>query len=171
MRFAPLLVLAAILAAAACGDNASSNPQVDPREVEQLLVQRQKERNPALRVSAATCPAGIAARQGESFRCIVDVEGQPAPFAVTLAEVLGGERVRYDFRPLQAIIDLQGTLNFLRSRLDDEWRSAAIDCGPGRARVVDVGAIIDCTISRPPATRRVQAVVEDLDGTVRLEER
>jgi len=156
---------------AACGSNAASGPRVDAHQVERLLVQRQKERNPALRIGAATCPQGLEARQGESFQCTVDVEGQPARFNVTLAEVLGGEKVRYDFRPLQAVVDMAGTLNFLRSHLENEWRNATIDCGQARARVVTVGTVIECTVTNPTATRHIRAVVEDIDGTVRFEER
>lgn len=162
-------VLALVLAA--CGAAASGPPTVNAGEVERLLVQRQKERNPSLRVGGAECPTGIAARAGVSFRCTVDVEDQPAPFTVTLSEVLGRERVRYDFRPLQAVVDVVGTANFLRGQLEGDWRSAAIDCGASRARVVNVGTVIDCTVVKPAATRHIQAIVEDIDGTVRLEER
>lgn len=168
------LILAAGLLAlvlVACGGGGSGRPTVNAGEVERLLVQRQKERNPSLRIGGAQCPAGVAARTGVSFRCTVEVEGQPAPFTVTLSEVLGRERVRYDFRPLQAVVDVAGTANFLRGQLEGDWRSAAIDCGASRARVVSVGTVIDCTVVKPPATRHIQAIVEDIDGTVRLEER
>lgn len=168
MRVVPVV---ALLVLAACGNNAAGTPRVNAEQVEQLLVQRQIERNPSLRIGEATCPSGIAARQGDSFQCTVDVEGQPAAFNVTLAEVLGNERVRYDFRPVQAVVDMAAALNLLRSKLEGDWRSATIDCGAARARVVNVGTVIDCTVSKPPATRRIQAIVEDINGTIRLQER
>ena len=148
----------------------SAVPRVDRKEVEGLLVQRQVERNPRLKVESATCPDGVAARQGEAFDCTVTVEGVEAGFRVTIAEVLG-DHVRYDLQARQAIVDVAGVVDFLRSRLEEGWRTARIDCGQAKVRLLDPGAALECTVFDGTTTRYVQAVVEDRDGTVVLRER
>ncbi len=165
------LVLAAAVALAGCGEGGpvGATPTVPDEDVETLLVQRQRERNPALRVSDARCPEDVAARQGERFLCTVDVEGQAAGFEVTVAEVLG-RKVTYELRPVQAVIDVVGVVDFLRSRLEPEWRAARIDCGPNRVRLVEVGGAVECSAFSGTAVRRFRAVVEDRDGTVALAE-
>jgi hypothetical protein len=138
--------------------------------VELQVALKAKERAPRLTVGKATCPTDVAARVGESFECSVDIEGQRARFTVTIAEILG-KQVQFDIRPAQAIIDLSTVTDFLRSRLDDHWKTAKIDCGQAKVRLADVGATIDCTVFDGSTTRYIQAVVEDRDGAVSLRER
>lgn len=145
-------------------------PKVDPEQVETLLVQRQRERSPGLKASGASCPKNVEAREGETFRCTVEVEGQSAQFAVTISEILGGT-ARFDLRPVQAIIDVEGVVAFLRSRLEEPWRTARVDCGQAKVKLVEVGGVIECTVFDGTTTRYIQAVVEDRDGTVSLRER
>jgi hypothetical protein len=164
----------AIVSLCACGGGSgatsAASRRIDKAELETLLVQRQKERNPSLPVGKATCPADVAARRGETFQCLLEVEGQAARFSVTVAEIKG-DKARYTFRPLQAIVDVSGVVTFIRSRLDPDWRSARIDCGRAKVRVVDVSSAIECTVFNGTATRYIQAVVEDADGTVTVRER
>jgi hypothetical protein len=163
--------MAAALGLASCGDDTTGPARtVDHRQVEGLLMQRQAERNPRIRVESASCPEGVVARQGTNFECRLVVEGQTARFTVTVSEVLG-TRVRYDIRARQAIVDVAGVVDFVRSRLEGPWREALVDCGRQSARVVEVGGVIDCAVADGLTTRRVQAVVEDLDGTFSLRER
>jgi hypothetical protein len=168
--WAAVVVLGAgATAGCGAGSGATGTPKVDAKQVEGLLVERQRERDPALRASSATCPSGVEARQGESFRCSVMVEGQSAQFTVTISEVLG-TTAHYDIQPIYAIVDVQQVSDFLRSRLELDWRSAQIDCGQARVRIVDVGTAIACNVSNGATTRHVDAVVEDLDGTVSFQE-
>ena len=122
-----------------------------------------------MRFANASCPEDVAARQGESFECSVDVEGETVAVRVRITELLG-ERARYEFRPAKAIVDVVGVTNFIRSRVEASFR-LTVDCGPARARVLDIGGVIDCTATDGVTTRSIQAVVEDLDGTVSLRER
>jgi hypothetical protein len=168
VRGAGAVLLLAVLAAG-CGRGGATPPRVDAAQVEGLLLQRQKERSPTLRFDAADCPEDVPARQGETFECSLEVEDQPVRVRVTITEVLG-ERTRYEFRPAKAIVDVVGVTNFIRSRLDEPWR-LGVDCGPARARVLDIGGVIECTAFDGTFTRYIQAVVEDLDGTVTLQER
>jgi hypothetical protein len=163
---------AALLLLGGCGGGRSSSatPVVNPEDVETLLVQRQAARAPRLEVGEAACPSGVAARRGETFRCTLAVEGLDAPFEVTVAQVEGGT-VTYEARPLLAIVDVGSVADFLRSRLEPEWQAAQVDCGPARARLLDVGAALECTAFDGAVTRYVQAVVEDRSGTVVLRER
>lgn len=166
-------VAAALVVLAACGgtaSNASASRRVNQAQVELQLVLRAKERSPRLTVGKATCPDNVAARAGESFECAVEIEGQRARYTVTISEILGNQ-AQFDFRPVQAIIDLSSLSDFLRSRLDEHWRTAKIDCGQAQVRLTDVGSTIDCTVFDGASTRYIQAVVEDRDGGVSLKER
>ena len=166
-------VVVAVLTMAACGGDSASAVKVrrvDRQQVEGLVVQRQKERNPALRVGTATCPSNVEARVGETFTCTVEVEDQAAHVTVTVSEVLGAE-ARYDLRPVEAVVDVTSVVAFVRSRLDADWRDARIDCGQVKARVVAVGSAIECTVFNGTTTRYIQAVVEDRDGSFSLRER
>jgi len=163
-------VVAAALVVAACGSGADEATRlVDREQVEGLLKQRQTERNPRLAVESASCPDGVAARQGDAFECTVVIEGVQAPFTVTVAEVLG-QQVRYDLRARVAIVDVARVVDFLRSRLEPPWRTAGIDCGAGKVRLVEVGGALDCTVSDGTRTRSIKAVVEDREGTINLQE-
>ena len=166
-------ILAAALLSGACGGSEveGASRTVDREQVEGLLRQRQTERNPRLRVQSASCPDGVAARAGETFECIVVIEGVQAPFTVTIAEVLG-DQVRYDLRSRLAIVDVVGVADFIRSRLEESWRATArVDCGNVKVRLVEVGGTVDCTVTNGTQTRSIQAVVEDRDGTFTLRER
>lgn len=167
-----LAALVAAVLAGACGTagGGSATARVDPKQVEALLTRRQVEAHPGLKVESVTCPAGVAAHRGETFDCTVVVEGLAATYAVTIADVLGKE-VRYDLQARRAIVDVAGVVAFLRSRLDADWRTAAVDCGAAKAMLVDVGGVVACTVSDGTTIRHIDAVVEDRDGTVELQER
>jgi hypothetical protein len=164
--------MAAGLVAAGCGAGVTADQvqRVDTAEVELLLVQKQKERSPNLRVGQAACPGDVRALAGESFECTLEIEGTPVRFRVKLTEIVGRE-ARYEIRPTKPIVDVVGLAAFLRSRLEEDWRAAAIDCGRFKVRVVDIGSSLDCLISNGREIRVVEAVVEDLDGSVTLREK
>lgn len=162
-----------LVVAAACGDAAggpTTETRVDPHQVETLLVQSVEDHSPDLSVSGATCPPKVPARSGDTFQCTVDVEGAKAGFTVQIAAVTG-EQARYTFKPNQAIVDISGLSDFVRSQLDSAWQSAAIDCGKAKARLADVGDTIECTVFNGQTTRYITATVEDKDGSVSLSER
>jgi hypothetical protein len=163
---------ALVIFGAGCGTASNANPirRVDQSQVELQLVLRAKERLSRLTIGKARCPADVAARVGETFECSVDVEGQRARYNVTISEILGNE-AQYDFRPAQAIVEPSAVADFIKNRLDEHWKTARIDCGQAKVRLADVGATIDCTVFDGVATRYIQAVVEDRDGTVTLKER
>jgi hypothetical protein len=173
VRRSPILPAAVVLLLAACGGGdvgATRARQVDRKQVEALVVQRQKERHPGFRVGTASCPEGVEARSGETFTCTVDIEGQAARITVTVSEVLGSE-ARYDLRPADAIVDVAGVVAFVTSRLEPDWRDARVDCGQSRVRIAAVGSAVECTVFNGTTTRYIQAVVEDRDGSVSLRER
>ena|SRR5947209_470096 len=167
-----LAALGAVLLAACGGGSGSATKvrRVDRKQVEGLVVQREKERNPALRIGTATCPSDVEARVGETFTCTVEVEGQVAHVNVTVSEILGAE-ARYDLRPVEAVVDVTSVVAFVRSRLEADWQDARVDCGAAKARVTAVGSAIECSVFNGITTRYIQAVVEDSDGSVSLRER
>lgn len=164
------IVLALLSACGGSDAGAARVPRVDRKQAEALLIQRAKERYPAFRVEAATCPSGVEARVGENFTCTVQVEGQSARFTLSVSEVLG-TRARYDIRPVDVIVDVSGVVAFVRSRLDPDWRGATVDCGQSKVKVAAVGGAVECTAFNGTTTRYIQAVVTDLDGSIELRER
>ena len=171
MRTVAAAIVLSLLAACGGPDaGAARVPRVDRKQAEALLVQRAKERYPAFHVDGATCPTDVEARVGESFTCTVDVEGQAARYTLTISEMLGSQ-ARYDIRPIDVIVDVAGVAAFVRSRLEDDWRAATVDCGRSKVKVAAVGAAIECTAFNGSTTRYIQAVVDDVDGSISLRER
>lgn len=166
------LATCALALLVACGSDGSATTGglIQAEDVETLLVQRERQRHPSLRVGEARCPDGVVASEGKRFGCRLDVEGVDALFEVTLSEV-SGANVSYDIRPALAIIDVAAVADFVRSRLGADWSTAEVNCGPAKARLLDVGAVLECTVFNGTVTRYIQAVVEDRAGTVVLRER
>lgn len=174
MRAASLLRTAAAVLAGALGACESSpaipsGERLEAAEVEQALEQAQHERLPDLRVGDASCPPQIDARAGERFECTVPIEGIELRFVVRVAEVIAG-RARYEFRPTRAVVELSRLAGFVRAQLDPAWRTASVDCGPSRIRVLDVGGLLECRVTNGSETVLVEAIVEDLDGTLTVRE-
>ena len=160
------------LGAAACGEasSAATTRRVNRAQVELQLTLKAKEQSPRLTIGKATCPSDVTARAGVTFQCSVQIEGQAVRYNVTISDVLGSQ-AQYEFRPILAIIDLSTVADFIRSKLDEHWRGATIDCGKAKFRLAGVGDTIDCTIYDGVTTRYIQALVEDPDGSISVRER
>jgi hypothetical protein len=173
-RSSTALTLLAVVAlgAVACGGTTSSSAprRVNKAQVELQLTLKAKEQSPRLTIGKATCPSDVTARTGVTFECSVQIEGQAVRYDVTISDILGSQ-AQYEFKPVQAIIDLSTVVDFIRSRLDEHWRTATIDCGRAKFRLAEVGATIDCTVFDGASTRYIQAFVENSDGTISLGER
>lgn len=169
-RSAVALAALAVLAGCETATPASSVPRIDRHQVETLVAQRARERNPGMMIGASSCPTGVVAQTGQSFQCSVLVEGQPVRYEVKVTAV-DGERVRYELRPLQPVVRVEDVADFVRGLLEESWRTADIDCGPAQIKVVDVGAILDCVAFTGTGTRFFEVEVEDRDGTLSLRER
>lgn len=164
------------LALPGCGGGSSTStatasaPQVDRQQIQSLISSRVHDRTPALAIGAVTCPQGIQALQGVNFQCTVLVEGEPVGYQVTVTRV-AGDQASYDIQALQTVVDVGSVVSFVRGLLDDQWRSAVIDCGKAKARVVAVGTTIDCTVFNGRTTRYIQVTVDDKDGALRAAEK
>jgi hypothetical protein len=157
----------------ACGGDedrkatAAGDRQVGTADVERLLVSTQKRPSPGLRVGTASCPDQVRLANGTRFTCTVRIEGTEAPYAVTLRDVdAAGATGRFALAPAKPIIDVARVVRLIRGELQPTARAATVSCGPARARVVEVGAAIACTITLGDAVQKVRTVVKDLKGTV-----
>ena len=176
MTFRGAAVLVATLVLAACARSGretqpGNDPSrlVDTEEVESVLVATQRRSSPDLSVGPASCPRGVAAIEGATLECSVTVEGTPAPYRVTVRNGAGGGGgLRYDVRPAKAIL--------LMSKVTEAIRQAsssppeAVDCGPARVRIVEVGATFDCAVSQRERVSTVRVLVESLEGAVSFKE-
>jgi len=165
------LVLAALLAG--CGGGAergtapARNELVGTADVERLLVSTQKRKSPKLRVGAASCPDQVPLANGTRFTCTIQIEDAEAPYAVTLRDVdAAGATGRFALAPAKPIIDVSRIVRLIRGKLQPAARDATVRCGAAKVRVVEVGATIACTITLGDTVQKVDAVVEDLRGTV-----
>lgn len=108
----------------------------------------------------------MPAKVKSTFECIVTIEGVDAPYKVTLTSVDSGTG-HFDFENAKPIIDTSKVVAFITEQLQSQGLSGVdVGCGDAKVRVVDIGDTIDCTISDDQDTQTVQAVVEDLEGTV-----
>jgi len=140
---------------------------VNTGEVEQQLVDAQKEASPDLDVGEAACPSDVKAEIGSTFECVVTVAGVEAPYAVTLTGIdTDTERGQFDLKPAKAIIATDKVVAFLRAQLNESSRGARVDCGPAKVKVLDVGATFDCTLGDARSTQTVTLRAEDVEGTV-----
>ena len=169
-------VLAAALCAmalAAAGCSTPSEPEttadpasrgVDTRDIEQLLVARQKSQSPDFDVRDPSCPARIIVAEGETFQCTVIVEGVVVPYQVTLRDVNQNSKTAgYDLRPAKAILSIPKLVEALQRNSP----GARIDCGPERVKVLDTGATFDCTVTDAAgAAQKITLRVNDLQGNV-----
>jgi Domain of unknown function (DUF4333) len=171
----PRLVALALLALlAACGGATEQRIAAPGRdelvgtgEVERLLVTTQRRKSPGLRVGAASCPDQVRLANGSTFTCTVQIEGTPAPYAVTLRDVDAAKATgRFALAPAKPIIDVARIVGLIRGKLRPSARGATVRCGSAKVRVVEVGGSIACTITLGDAVQKVTAVVKDLQGTV-----
>lgn len=137
---------------------------VDTRDIEQLLVAKQKAQSPDFDVRDPSCPARIIVAEGETFQCTVVVEGVIVPYQVTLRDVNADSKTAgYDIRPAKAILSIPKLVEALQRNSP----GSRIDCGPERVKILDPGATFDCTVT--PAQGVPQPVtlrVNDIDGNV-----
>ncbi len=172
MRAVAPVLAAAALALAACSSS-SKNPAitadpasrgVDTRDIEQLLVAKQKAQSPDFDVRDPSCPARIVVADGETFRCTVVVEGVVVPYQVTLRDVNENSKTAgYDLRPVKAILSIPKLVDALQRNSP----GARIDCGPDRVKVLDPGATFQCTVTTAQgASQPVTLRVNDIDGNV-----
>ena len=165
------LLAAALVMCAACsspskpadtGDSAGRG--VDARDIESLLVAKQKALSPDFDVRDPSCPARIIVAEGETFQCTVVVEGVVVPYQVTLRDVNENSKTAgYDLRPAKAILSIPKLVDALQRNSP----GSRIDCGPDRVKVLDEGATFQCTVTDAQGVRQpVTLRVKDRDGNV-----
>lgn len=151
----------------ACGSGKSAEKPsppptvVESQEVENAIVAAQKRATPDLDVRDPSCPARIVVSEGATFQCTVAVEGVIVPYEVTLT----GARttLRYNIAPAKAIL----LIPKLVTALQYNTPGSHIDCGPDRVRVLDVGAVFECTVTDAAnKAQRVTLKVNDVEGNV-----
>ncbi|MEA2446908.1 MAG: hypothetical protein QOK47_545 [Actinomycetota bacterium] len=137
-------------------------------DLEDQMVAAQEEQAPDLEVQGAKCPEEVPAKVGTKFQCTVTIEGVEAPYDVTLNSVEGGQG-HFDFINAKPIIDTTKVVEFISQRLETQGVTGIdVACGESKVQIVEIGDSIPCTISDDQDTQTIQAVVEDLQGTVSL---
>ena len=173
---AVLIALLAVLAA--CGNDTvdgsegSSDDEtrttegaLDTTPAEQTLVARQKQATPDLSVGEARCPGRVELRNGATFGCSVLVEGLPAPYTVTVTDVdRDAKTADFEFELTRAVLSTAKLRDAVLQTLSD--KSAQVDCGPGKARLAAVDAIIECSVTDKEGSRSATLRVVDIEGKV-----
>ena len=93
---------------------------------------------------------------------------------MTVTEVDASEGTfKTQWKPTRAILAVDQIVKHLESRLQDQApnANATVDCGTAPVRIVEVGGAIECTISEGSNRLVVRGVVQDVDGSVRFEQR
>ena len=150
---------------------------VATESIQRKLVEEQRKRTPNLAVGAAACTDGAPTDTGASVACTVEVEGLAVPFTVTLlgsdAESLGGAE-SYEFHLARPMVDVTALVSGIRSQAATQLKVAperlAVDCGPAKVQLVDVGGTVACTVNDGRTTRRLTAVVNDVNGSTTITE-
>ena len=170
-RAAAAVVAGVALSTASCsgsesGSSSDAAPEpVDTAEVESLLVATQRRASPEFTVGQASCPDQVAVSEGVTFNCTVLVEGVPAPYVVTFADVNSRSQTgRYDLRPAKAILSVPKLVELVKSLATDP--AARVDCGPAKVRVADVGTTLECRLTDTRGDLTVNLRVDDIEGKV-----
>ena len=166
-RAVAVAVVVALVALGGCSVSVGSSGGVNTDEVEQQLVDAQKQASPDLDVGRAVCPSDVKPEIGSTFECVITVAGVEAPYAVTLTGIdENEERGQFDLRPAKAILATDKVVEFLRGQLDESSTGARVDCGAAKVKVLDVGGTFDCTVSEAGGSQTVILRAEDTEGTV-----
>ena len=156
------LAAAALLLLAGCGES----PGYDAGAVEAYLAKSQAATfAPTGHVGRATCPSGLALREGMTFTCTLAVSGSRLPYRVRLTHVHGD--VSVSAVPKGVLVSGTKMRAFVRSTLPRQAHAADVDCG-GPFVVAPVGSSIDCTLVLGSQTRPVKVKVLDAAGRVSI---
>jgi uncharacterized RDD family membrane protein YckC len=173
LALVPVALVAVLLALSAyyASVTGSAAWTIDSARVEDALGRDMKESNPGLRVGGVACPEGIRTVEGATFQCTAEVEGEQAPFRVTVTEVDASTgEVKTTWKPTKAILVIDKLVKHLKSSVQDQTPNATVDCGTAPVRVVEVGGAIECIISEGSNRLVVRGVVQDAEGSVRFEQ-
>lgn len=157
------LVVAAALLLVACGSNS-----YDAGTIEKYLKESQQGKVRGLPIGDASCPKDVTLKEGVTFRCTLQIAGEPAPYTVTLTNV-DADKIHISLEPAKALIATAAVADLVRSGLQPRYRDAAkINCGDKQLIVADPGTKIGCIVK--VGSDQVQAVarVENKDGKVVL---
>jgi len=151
VRVAALSAAAAAtgLLLAGCG-----NVTVDHRQVEQQLVGLVANQEPGASATAS-CPSGIVARRGASFRCSVRIDNDPVEYTVTVTTV-NGSHYETAAAPSAAVVDTSQVAVAVRQQLG---APATVSCGRARFVQVPAGATLSCQVT--VGSRHETLVVDD----------
>ncbi|HET7489853.1 MAG TPA: hypothetical protein VFJ85_18135 [Acidimicrobiales bacterium] len=150
---------------------------VDSRlTVEQQLLAIQKKQTPDLTVDNASCPNGQPVGDlGATVGCTVRADGVEIPYTVTVVAIgpasEGGIR-SYQFRPARPVVIVTQLVATIREQSAAQLKVApealAVDCGPAKIQVLDIGGKIRCTLNDGTTTRTLEAVVTDENGSTKI---
>lgn len=165
MRIPLTVITAAVVAFAlgACGEN-----RYDAGKVESLLKQTQEGKLRGLPMGEAKCPDDVKLTEGVTFRCTLEIAGEPAPYKVTLTNVKA-DKVTVSAEPAKALIATQAIVDFVRAQLTPELRSKSLTCGDKKLLIADPGTKIGCVLTIDGKENQIVLRVKDTKGNVVLE--
>lgn len=156
-------LLACALLFAGCSSNA-----YDAAAVENYLEESQQGKVRGLPIGEASCPEDVELTEGVTFRCTLEIAGEPAPFAVKLTNV-DADEVTINLEPAKALIATAGVVDLVRNGLQERYRDAAkIGCGDKQLIVADPGTKIGCIVQVGGERAQAVARVENKQGKVVL---
>lgn len=160
----PAATLAVAAGIAGCGSNA-----YDAGKIESYLKDSQQGKVRGLPLGDATCPRDVELTEGVTFRCKLEIAGEPAPYKVRLTNV-DADEVTVNLEPARALIATAVVVDLVRGGLKPRYRDRAkVSCGEKQVIVADPGTRIGCVVRIGGEERQAVARIENKEGKVVLE--
>ncbi len=117
-----------------------------------------------LAVTHLRCPDDVEVREGGSFRCRLDIGGQPLRVRVVQLDTDGDLRVE----PAAAVLRMDRVRADLSTTLADQLAKdgVKVDCGAAKVKVVAPGGEFDCRVTDRASAKTVTVRVRDASGSL-----
>ena len=156
------LGLATILAA--CGGGSPSSQVQDSVSARIQTVLKAPPNNVTVNNVKVTCPSNARAKQGATFQCQANIEGQLLPYNVVFTS-----SSHFEATPTKAVISRTRAESALRQQISAQLHvDATVNCGNQQLIIKSPGEAFDCQAAAQGQTRTFHLTVTDVQGNVQV---